>query len=438
MTDKNADLIKTLPGYSKKLPSKTYGGYIPLSNNKNIYYMFIEAEKAPSKAPLLFWTNGGPGCSGLIGLFHELGPYRPTRNGKLAYNPFTWTKFANVVFMEQPIGVGFSWSKNKKNYKSDDEKSAKDNLEFILNFFLKYPEYRANPLYLTSESYGGHYIPLWAREIVNYNKRDDKFLNLKGMMIGNPYVNYLSGIAAQIESYWGHQMIPKELWKKFTKRKCNQLEGKKNWRKTWKKNRCQSLSEKIEDLVGKHNPYAVDYPLCVTNQQSNLISFYKKGRKTIRKKYNPCVEKFTETYLNRKDVKDAIHAKNLKTNWKPCSDISRYSEKDSYVSIVPVINKLLNDPNLKDMDVLIMSGTEDAICATVGTQKWLKQLDITPVKKWKQYFVNKNPAGYMSKYNANKQKKLWFATVIGAGHELPLYRPEIAYHLMKKFVFNKL
>ena len=85
-----------------------------------------------------------------------------------------------------------------------------------------------------------------------------------------------------------------------------------------------------------------------------------------------------------------------------------------------------------------MSGTEDAICATVGTQKWLKQLDITPIKKWKQYFVNRNPAGYMSEYNGNKRKKLWFATVIGGGHELPLYRPEIAFHLMKKFVLNKL
>ena len=83
MNNINNDLIKSLPGFNRKLPSKTYGGYIPLTNDKNVYYIFIEAEKNPSNAPILFWTNGGPGCSGLIGLFHELGPYRPIKNGKI-------------------------------------------------------------------------------------------------------------------------------------------------------------------------------------------------------------------------------------------------------------------------------------------------------------------------------------------------------------------
>lgn len=431
------DLIERLPGYSGKLPSKTYGGYIDIGNGKNNYYIFIEAEKNASKAPIFFWTNGGPGCSGLMGLFEELGPYRPTRSGKLKYNPYTWTKFANIVFIEQPIGVGFSWSKKKNNYFSNDDISAKDNLKFILQFFIKYPQFKKNKLYLTSESYGGHYVPLWAREIIKYNYNNEDSINLKGIMIGNPYVDYLSGTSAQIESYWGNQMIRKKMWDKYTKKKCNKLENNKKWRKTWKANKCQELSYNIEDSVGKHNPYALGYPVCVSDQQNSLIAFFKKRNKTRKRMYTPCIDKFTKIYLNRNDVQKAIHAKKIKNNWKPCSDISHYTYKDTYKTSVPIINNMLNDKHLKNLHVLIMSGTADSICGTVGTQKWIEQLDIREIDIWKQYKINKEPAGYVSKYKGEGKKKFTFITVNGAGHEVPLYKPEVAYTIMKNFISNK-
>ena len=431
----NSDEIISLPGYSGKLPSRTFGGYISIPDKKNMYYMFIEAEKKPKDAPILFWTNGGPGCSGLMGLFEEFGPYRPNRKGKLDYNRWTWTKYANIVFVEQPVGVGYSWSKLKKNYTSNDAISAKDNMQFVLHFFKKYPAFKENPLYLTSESYGGHYITLWANEMIKYNKKHKNELKLKGLMIGNPYIDYVSGTAAQIESYWGHQKLPIESWKKFTKKNCHKLEHKKNWRKTWKKNKCESISYDLEDQVGKHNPYAMDYPICISDQQNALINHYRKKKKNITVKYRPCIDTYTKKYLNRKDVRKSLNTHSgLRVNWKPCSDISKYRYSDTYNNLVPILNKLLNDPDVPHLDVFIMSGTNDAICGTVGTQKWIEDLDIKPKKKWKQYFVNKEPAGYISTYKANKQKKFALATVNFAGHEVPLYKPQAAYELMKKYL----
>ena len=423
--------ITHLPGYSGKLPSKMYGGYINLDENKHTYAIFIEAEKNAKKAPIMFWTNGGPGCSGLMGLFEEFGPVRPTRDGKLKYNPFTWTKFANIVFVEQPIGVGFSWSHHKTDYKSNDTLSAKDNLIFTLNFLKHFPEFKRNKLYLISESYGGHYIPLWADQIVKYNKRyvKDK-LNFKGFMIGNPYVNYASGNKAQIETYWGHQRIPLHLWKKFKKQKCHT-------QKKWKKQhlyKCQEIAYKIEDKVGKHNPYALSYPICVSEQQNILASICKKKNRTLKKKYTPCLDNYTKKYLNRNDVKKAIHAKKLKVKWKACSDSVKYKNHDSHHSQVPIINKMLNDKDLMHLDVFIISGTNDSICGTTATQEWIDTLDIKPKKIWRQYFINKEPSGYLSTYKADKHKTFTFATVNGAGHEVPMYKPEAAFHLMKKFL----
>ena len=57
-----------------------------------MFYSFFESESTPESAPVLLWTNGGPGCSGLSGMMTELGPFRPTATGELANNPYSWNK----------------------------------------------------------------------------------------------------------------------------------------------------------------------------------------------------------------------------------------------------------------------------------------------------------------------------------------------------------
>ena len=106
---------------------------------KNIHYWFVESESNPATDPLVFWTNGGPGCSGLIGFLTEQGPFRPDVDGQLKMNEWRWNKIANMVFLEQPVGVGFSYSEDTSDYKIGDDQAAKDNLQTIIEFlnFLK-------------------------------------------------------------------------------------------------------------------------------------------------------------------------------------------------------------------------------------------------------------------------------------------------------------
>ncbi len=428
----NNDYVYNLPDFDEKLPSNTYAGYINLDEKKDIYYIFIECEKNPKNAPIMFWTNGGPGCSGLIGLFDEFGPYRPRENGKLKYNIWTWTKFANIVFMEQPAGVGFSTSKYKNGYLSSDKLSTIDNLNFILNFFDKYPQFKKNNMYLTSESYGGHYIPLLTSAVLEYNKINNNELNLKGIMIGNPYINYMSGQLGQIQTLWGYQKIPKKLWDKYTKKKCNLH---KPHLKVYKPSRyCTELGYKIERTAGKHNPYALNYPLCVSHQQDALITFHNKNNNTLKKKFIPCLDKLTEKYLNRTDVKNALNIKNKRIHWKHCSYIVKYRSKDTYNSLVPLLDKMLNDKEVENLKVLIMSGTNDSVCGTLPSQYWIETLNIKECKIWKQLNINKQPAGYISTYKGEGKKQFIFAVINQGGHEIPQYKPQVAYEVMKKFI----
>ena len=429
--------LKKLHGYSGKLKSKIVVSYINLpGTEKYIHYWFIQSENNPKTDPLFFWTNGGPGCSGLMGLFEEIGPFKPNEKLKLDYNPYTWNKFANIVYVEQPVGVGYSYSNHKKDYISNDVLSAKDNFAFTHEFLNTFPEFKTNKLYITSESYGGHYAPLWAREIINHNKRTttDK-LNFHGFIIINPYINYLTGNESSVETYWGHQKMPLHLWHKFKKHNCKTTSTSK-----YIKNKCNSILYEIEDKVGKINPYAISYPLCLSNQQIKLITLMNKKSHIQKEVYNPCEDKFTEKYLNLNSVKRIINP-NKHIKWSQCSDVTKYRYKDTYLNIEKIIKTMFYDDDFKKLNVLIISGTNDSICGTVGTQRFIHKLKLKKVIDWKQYFVDKEPSGYISKFvgkKHNKHKKLFLVTVNYAGHEVPAYKPREAYYVAHKFINNQL
>ena len=96
--------ITALPG-APTVPWKQFGGFVDLGPRGSTFFWLVESQRAPATDPLLLWTNGGPGCSGLTGFMTEQGPFRPTANGSLELNPYAWNLEASVVFIEQPVGV---------------------------------------------------------------------------------------------------------------------------------------------------------------------------------------------------------------------------------------------------------------------------------------------------------------------------------------------
>ncbi|CAF1036712.1 unnamed protein product [Didymodactylos carnosus] len=160
-TKAKADYIDSLPGIlSSEINFRQFSGYLTISNNtKHIFYWFVESQSEPESKPLIWWTNGGPGCSGLISLFEEFGPFRvQPDNVTLLKNPYSWNRVANFLFVESPIGTGFSYSDvpHRDYVEWTDLQTAQDNYFAIQAFFNKFPQYRTHDLYLSSESYGGH------------------------------------------------------------------------------------------------------------------------------------------------------------------------------------------------------------------------------------------------------------------------------------------
>lgn len=158
---KEDDRIPSLPGLDFDPGFDQYAGYLTVSHkhDRNIFYWYVESQNDPTNDPVIFWTNGGPGCSGLVGFGAEHGPFYFSADGKVSPNNYSWNKLANILYVEQPAGVGFSYSGRTDDYKTGDKQAASDNYKAIKRFFERFPERKGNDFYVASESYGGHYMP---------------------------------------------------------------------------------------------------------------------------------------------------------------------------------------------------------------------------------------------------------------------------------------
>jgi len=423
-----ADQVVNLPGTTGlDIPFNQFSGYLTVDGTKNMHYWLVESMNDPANDPVAFWTNGGPGCSGLLGFFTEQGPFRVNGDLTLEMNQYAWNKVSNMVFIESPVGVGFSYSDIKDDYEADDASTAALNYALIQEFLKRFPEFSKNSMYISSESYGGHYMPTLAKYIVDQNTAGvNPALNFKGFAVGNPYTTFYSGTPAMLQTYWGHQVIAKPTWDKYTEECLNAIKPNLEV--------CEFLFMDMYLQTGNLNPYALDYPVCtedsvakygrdqrywfLKHHLSNSSAALRQAILGDVEKYEPCAEDYATAYANLAEVKKAIHV-NDAIEWSMCSYSCRYKQSDGSTSMTPLYNYLIDGGF--GLNILVYSGDDDSVCGTIGTQDWIWDLGYeVDGRMWQTYTVNQQTAGYLTKWT---DTKLAFLTIHGAGHEVPTYKP---------------
>uniref|UniRef100_A0A8W4FRL8 Carboxypeptidase n=1 Tax=Sus scrofa TaxID=9823 RepID=A0A8W4FRL8_PIG len=225
------DEIQCLPGLAKQPSFRQYSGYLRGSGSKHLHYWFVESQKDPKSSPVVLWLNGGPGCSSLDGLLTEHGPFLVQPDGAtLEYNPYSWNLIANVLYLESPAGVGFSYS-DDKSYATNDTEVAQSNYEALKDFFRLFPEYKDNELFLTGESYAGIYIPTLAVLVMQ-----DPSMNLQGLAVGNGLSSYEQNDNSLVYFAYYHGLLGNRLWSSLQTHCCSQ-------------NKCNFYDNKDPDCV---------------------------------------------------------------------------------------------------------------------------------------------------------------------------------------------
>ncbi|XP_050011530.1 probable serine carboxypeptidase CPVL isoform X4 [Alexandromys fortis] len=128
-------------------------------------------------APVVLWLQGGPGGSSMFGLFEEHGPYVITRNMTVLARDFPWTTTFSMLYIDNPVGTGFSFTDSLRGYAINEEDVAKDLYRALVQFFQLFPEYAKNNFYVTGEdpeeqSYYGKFLSLpHVREAIHVGNR---------------------------------------------------------------------------------------------------------------------------------------------------------------------------------------------------------------------------------------------------------------------------
>ena len=225
------DSVQSIPGdlvgvRTTKLNVRTYAGF----TNDHLNHMFgcfYEAQPCMNDDevadfPLMLWFNGGPGASSMFGAMSENGPYLIHDSGLVEENPYAWNQKAHIMYWDNPVGTGYSYN-DENDYVINEEQVGERIYRALQIFFQdeRYSKYQKCDLYVTGESYGGKYIPAICNVIrqktygpdpesgVKPAKEGDIKINLKGMAIGNPYMDpYLQtvkrlecGLRAGISGY---------------------------------------------------------------------------------------------------------------------------------------------------------------------------------------------------------------------------------------------
>ncbi|KAF7348536.1 Alpha/beta-hydrolase [Mycena venus] len=150
---KNSGICETTPGVGQ------ISGYINIAKNASIWFWFFEARSLPETAPLTLWLNGGPGCSAMIGLFQENGPCTVNSDGKTTtLNPYSWNIISNMIYIDQPVGAGFSTGTGTVNSTDDAAKMMWTAFQILFES-PEFSTFQGRDLIFATESYGAHFGP---------------------------------------------------------------------------------------------------------------------------------------------------------------------------------------------------------------------------------------------------------------------------------------
>ncbi|KAL7137927.1 hypothetical protein ABFS83_10G128000 [Erythranthe nasuta] len=357
--EQESDRISKLPG-QPPVNFRQYSGYVTVNEEQGraLFYWLTEAtSNVAERRPLVLWLNGGPGCSSVAyGASEEIGPFRINKTSSLYLNKYSWNRVANILFLESPAGVGYSYTNTSSNLKdSGDKRTAKDALVFLIKWLSRFPQYKYRDFYISGESYAGHYVPQLAQQIHDYNKKSSHpIINLKGFIVGNAVTdNYYDGIGT-VTYWWSHSMISDKTYKSILKH-CDF--------------KSDETSKKCDDAVnyamnhefGDIDQYSIYSPTCKGSEKTNNISVTLKNTLIGHRLsgYDPCTESYAEKYYNRPDVQKALHANitGISYKWTACSDVLIRNWKDSESSILPTYKKLI----AAGLRIWVFSGDTDSV-----------------------------------------------------------------------------
>lgn len=404
---KKEDLVvNTIPQQPGGLDDlQQYAGQLPLSKTDMMFFWLIANQtNTQNKGKLVIWLNGGPGCSSLDGVFMENGPYR-FNEGKLEKRPYSLQTQFDVLYIDQPLGTGFSQAPDTDLAKTFAQ-ATETLVGFLDKFYQVFPELQSRHLYLAGESEAGTYIPYLAEALLKQNKR-----KIGGLMIGNGWIDPLPMYLSYVEILRDHpQLLDSQTEQQMREAMAQCTRAYQRGPQSVHKQTCEGIpgvflqgSSGLDRCSNMYDLRLTDsYPSCGMN-------------------WPPEVHQYTE-YLNRRDVQHALNIPKDRapTRWQECNPkTSKALKGEDSEPAVGALERVME----RGVEVLLFSGKEDFLCNYVGTEWMIGNM----TWKGQKGFVDSRALDWTVEGEAvgqvRRERGLMYAKVYGASHMVGVDRP---------------
>ncbi|XP_063778038.1 probable serine carboxypeptidase CPVL isoform X2 [Pseudophryne corroboree] len=454
-------LVGELPGSNVK----SYSGYLTVNKtcDSNLFFWFFPAQLRPETAPVLLWLQGGPGGTSMFGLFVEHGPYIVQKNLTLVQREFSWTNKYSMLYIDNPVGTGFSFTRDAKGYAVNQDDVGRDLYSALTQFYQIFPEYQQNDFYATGESYAGKYVPAIGYYIHTHNPTAKVKINFKGIAIGDGLCDPEVMLGGYADFLYQTGMVDEN--QRDTVRRQSDLAISYIQQQKW-----LDAFEVFDSLL---NGDRTAYPSFFQNVTgcSNYFNFLQCQE--------PADQEYFGSFLGLSEVRRSIHVGNLTFN--NGSEVEKHLLLDVMKTIKPWLAVLMDNyrrPYIRShgdglhiflatppgdagspaparahdvsgspgerrssahevLSVLLYSGQLDVIVAAPLTERFLQTVPWSRLEEykkaergvWKVRQTDTEVAGYVRVAGE-------FAQVIvrGGGHILPYDQPERSFVLIDRFI----
>ncbi|XP_062133659.1 retinoid-inducible serine carboxypeptidase [Drosophila sulfurigaster albostrigata] len=407
-------------------------GFVDVRTGAHMFYwLYYTTANVTSytQRPLAIWLQGGPGASSTgYGNFEELGPL--TLEG--VPREWTWVKDMNVLFIDNPVGSGFSYVDSSAYYTTTNKEIALDLVEFMKGFYALHPEFKTVPLHIFCESYGGKMSPEFALELYYAIERKEIECNLKSVALGDPWTSPIDSVLAWapfllqmgIVDQNGHDSI-----ESAALRTKNYVD-----RGLWTLATMQwSLTQSVVLRESKGvDFYNVETPTR-GDAYSRQMALLTPEERMIRTLVHFDIDENRDQMLSDLMTGPVTAALNITTGvgWGAQSGATFSAQMGDFMKpVVHIVEELLNNTTLK---VGVFSGGLDLICATPGTvnfiadMQWINRTEYLATPR-----VGINVDGVLEGYEktAGNFSMFW---INRSGHMVPADNPQAMSHILRYY-----
>ncbi|EUC39772.1 hypothetical protein COCMIDRAFT_10204 [Bipolaris oryzae ATCC 44560] len=439
---------------------KSYSGYADVGENQHIFWWFFESRNQdPKEAPLTIWINGGPGSSSMIGLFQELGPCGVGPDLKPYDNPYSWSNASNMLFIDEPTQVGLSYSipipgyndgsyiielpnatcpdyaatygtcgtysKPDVSLTANSTQGAAPNMWKTLQGFMgAFPEYSRHGVNFATESYGGHYAPVFNAYFLDQNAKKipgAHKIELDNVLIGNGWFDPL----VQYQAYYNYSVYPGNT---YDFDPYNQTVKDEWFNNLYGPGNCV---DRIKQCYkeGSNSVCATADQFCASKVENMYDIYSGRDEYDMRELTpDPFPYAYFESYLNLPEVQKAIGAfQNFSTSSSTVgSSFGNTGDDGRESGTIEACQKLL----AAGVQVMLYYGDADYNCNWLGGQVVADQIKAKGYSK--AGFTNISSSDGIVHGQVRQSGLFSFVRIYESGHEVPFYQPLVSLEMFER------